>query len=337
MKRIFSLFAAMLFAAIVLVPPFARADGGKVVFSMNSVDNVATGESFTVTLSISGEYQAHGMNLSIEFDPNSMTLESCDQGAYLDALRGKGALVVLDSVKLAPEGKIKLGVIMPTDPATGSGDVLIMKFHVNDGVTVNQQVIMVIHEFINLPLGQMHGTDIPFSTQNSIITLNGGATPEAGYNEGDDGVGNNIPSSPSQPPEPTPGGSNTPSPFSTVSPAATPEPGTTPVSGTAGETAEPGTTPQAASESAQPYAAITASPDGTVTASPVDQPAPVDTTEQPGGEGIAEAETEKPAGESERKGGEAKKSSPLPYIIAGAAGVAAAASAILVISKKKRG
>ncbi|MBR5947422.1 MAG: hypothetical protein IKZ82_02085, partial [Clostridia bacterium] len=210
MKRIFSLFAAVLFAALILASPAALAGGGPVVFSMNSVENVSPGESFTITLSISGDYQAHGMNLSIEFDPNSMTLESCDQGDYLNAVRAKSALVVLDSETLAHEGKIKLAVAMPMDAATGSGDVLIMRFHVNPGVTVNQQVIMIIQEFIYMPVNQMTGTDIPFSTHNSIIALRGGSIPKAGYNEGDDGIGNNISSSLRQPPAPTPGGNTAP-------------------------------------------------------------------------------------------------------------------------------
>lgn len=353
MKRILSIAAAVLFAALTVLAPIARAGGGPVVFSMNSVDNVSPGESFTITLSISGEYQAHGMNLSIEYDPNAMTLESCDQGGYLNAIRADGAVALLDAETLAPAGKIKLGVIMPSDPATGSGDVLIMRFHVNQGVTVNQQVIMVIHEFIYMPISAKTGTDIPFSTHNSIITLRGGATPEAGYNEGDDGIGNNISSSPSQPPEPTPGGStNTTPPIATVPPTVTNEPGTTAAPNTGKQTAEPGTTPTAASESEQPYEAITASPDGTVTASPETSGEPIETiTASPDGTVTASPEanaetpdenaTDKPAGETaEERGGDTKKeskASPVPYIAAGAAAIAAVGAGIVLINKKKRG
>ena len=352
MKRIFSLAAAVILAALTVIAPVAHAGGGPVVFSMNSVENVAPGESFTVTLSISGDYQAHGMNLSIEFDPNSMTLESCDQGGYLDALRVSGGIPLLDAQTLAPSGKIKLGVMMPSSAATGSGEVLVMRFHVNEGVTVNQQVIMVIHEFIYMPIGQMTGTPIPFSTHNSIITLRGGTTPEAGYNEGDDGIGNNISSSPSQPPEPTPGGSTTtPKPVTTAAPGATNEPGTTtapgvtPVPGNASSrtTEPPAAATTAPGESAQPDETVTASPDGTVTASPEtsDEPAN-DTTEAPAGTETADANaTGKPADDTrEENGGDTKKdgkASPVPYVIAGAAAVGAILSAVAIINKKKRG
>ncbi len=343
MKRIFSLAAAVILAALTVLAPVAHASSGSVVFSMNNVENVSPGDSFTVTLSISGDYQAHGMHLSVEYDPNSMTLESCNQGGYLDALRALNGFPLLDAETLAPEGKIKLGVIMPSTAATGSGEVLVMRFHVNEGVTVNQQVIMVIHEFIYMPIGQKTGTDIPFSTHNSIITLRGGATPEAGYNEGDDGIGNNISSSPSQPPEPTPGGStNTSMPIATVAPRVTDDRGNTPAPGTARETAEPGTTPQAASESEQPYAAITASPDGTVTASPETSSEPADASEAPAGTETADpSATDKPVDENrEEKSGDEKKggkASPVPYIVVGAAAVGAVLSAVAVINKKKRG
>lgn len=329
MKRIISLAAALLFAAITVISPAVFAGGGPVVFSMNSVENVSPGESFTVTLSISGEYEAHGMNLSIEFDPNSMTLESCDQGDYLDEARANSGLVVLDETTLAHAGKIKLAVAMPLDPATGSGEVLIMKFHVNEGVTVNQQVIMVIHEFIYMPLSDKTGTDVPFSTRNSIITLNGGTTPDGGYNEGDDGIGNNIPSSPSQPPEPTPGSNiATPAPLNTPAPdGGTAQPGSK-------ATTSPNTTPAAASESAQPAEAITASPDGTVTASPETSDSPADTEN-------ADPTASNYQQSSESKTDESRASkataSPVPYIVAGVAAVGAVCSAIVLINKKKRG
>lgn len=328
MKRIFSLIAAALLAALTIVPTIANAEGGKVIFSMNSVDNVSPGESFTITLSISGEYEAHGMALSIEYDPNSMTLESCDQGAYLDGLRAKNGVPLLDSETLASEGKIKLGVMMPMDGATGSGDVLVMKFHVNEGVTVNQQVIMIIQEFIYMPLldanGQpnMQGTDIPFSTRNSIITLNGGATPDTGYNEGDDGIGNNLSSSPSQAPDPTPGGS-----ANTHAPHFTPAPGTTPAPNSARQTSEPDATHQVASESESPAPASpdesgepTGAPEGSESADPnaSGDPENMDKTE----------DTEKT---------EKKKGSALPYIIGAAAVGLAGGAAALVINRKKRG
>ena len=55
MKKIATIFTAILLAAAMLLPQAMLADQGA-VFTMNGTDNVPAGGTFDVTLSVSGEY-----------------------------------------------------------------------------------------------------------------------------------------------------------------------------------------------------------------------------------------------------------------------------------------
>ena len=70
MKKIATVFTAILLAAAMLLPQAMLADQGA-VFTMNGTDNVPAGGTFDVTLSVSGEYAIHAAHLSVEYDPNS--------------------------------------------------------------------------------------------------------------------------------------------------------------------------------------------------------------------------------------------------------------------------
>ena len=62
MKKIATVFTAILLAAAMLLPQAMLADQGA-VFTMNGTDNVPAGGTFDVTLSVSGEYAIHAAHL----------------------------------------------------------------------------------------------------------------------------------------------------------------------------------------------------------------------------------------------------------------------------------
>ena len=109
MKKIATIFTAILLAAAMLLPQAMLADQGA-VFTMNGTDNVPAGGTFDVTLSVSGEYAIHAAHLSVEYDPNSLELVGLEELDVMKSLRSGNNLVILDYETLAYQGKIKLGI-----------------------------------------------------------------------------------------------------------------------------------------------------------------------------------------------------------------------------------
>ena len=189
MKKIATVFTAILLAAAMLLPQAMLADQGA-VFTMNGTDNVPAGGTFDVTLSVSGEYAIHAAHLSVEYDPNSLEIVGLEELDVMKNLRSGNNLVILDYETLAYQGKIKLGIGMPTDAMNAKGDIFKMTFKVKDGVSVNQQIVMIVNEFVNAPVGG-ESTPQAFTTHNAIITISGAKDPEGGFNRGEEAVGDN--------------------------------------------------------------------------------------------------------------------------------------------------
>jgi len=201
MKKIATVFMAILLAAAMLLPQAMLADQGA-VFTMNGTDNVPAGGTFDVTLSVSGEYAIHAAHLSVEYDPNSLELVGLEELDVMKSLRSGNNLVILDYETLAYQGKIKLGIGMPTDAMNAKGDIFKMTFKVKDGVSVNQQIVMIVNEFVNAPVGG-ESTPQAFTTHNAIITISGAKDPEGGFNRGEEAVGDNKTSAPNYQPTET--------------------------------------------------------------------------------------------------------------------------------------
>lgn len=322
MKRLFTVLAALVIAAALVLSPAVLAEEGG-IFTLTDASNISPGQTFDITLSISGDYEVHGMNLSIEYDPTALVLEGCSRGEFLMGLIDDGQIVVLDAGTLANAGMVKLAVICPSDPVTGAGELFTMHFRLKDGVTVNQQVIMIVREFIQLPVGSTTSTPVPFTTDNAIITVTGGSTPDGGYNEGGSGIGDNMSDSPEyptrEPDDPdadvTPAVDTTPepsantavpeseAPFNTVEPAGTGEP-------------EPDDTDAIATDIPDDTADAQETDDGKPTAEP----------------GKAEAVTEEP----DEPGTRAKKNWVVPAVICSAVVVLGAAAAVLFARSRKK-
>ncbi|GEM_PF-280595 len=324
MKKLISILTALavlILSAAFVLPAAAAADTGTAHFTLSDADNVTPGESFTVTLHVSGDYQAHGMNLSVEYDPTCMVLERCEYGDYMTAITAAGNFVTVDASTLSNSGMVKIGIMCPIEPATGEGDMLILHFHVKDGVTVNQQVIMIVTELIYLPLGSMTSSDVAFTTENSVITLANGSEPDNGYNEGGSGVGSNTSESPSYPTrDPNdPDAQTTPEPIET-----SPLPSVNPSSNPA--TREPITTP-----------APVNTPEGTDPAGE-QQAGTAAPTQAPADEADSSADPSKASEGNEENAGnnDGTKKTVLICVVAALALAAAAAVTTVVVSKKKK-
>ena len=309
MKKLISFFTvlAVLIAACFTVFPAAAATGEGAFFTLSDVADAVPGEPFTVTLHVSGNYEAHGMNLSVMYDPNCMVLEHTEIGQYLTAAASSGNLVQIDDVTKVNSGLIKIGVICPINAVSGEGDMLTMRFHIKEGVTVNQQVLLSVDELIYLPIGSTTSTPVPFTTENCVITLREGSDPSGGYNEG----GSNE---------------NPTTTYAPVQPGTqpTPEPMTTPdISGITG-TAAPATAAPSAGPATQEPGGETVTPKPGETSKENATANPGENTET----GVTEVPGKTPADSSTKE--------IVIWCVAGALALAGIAAAVLVLTGKKK-
>lgn len=185
MKRFSTiLLTALLIFALI---PSAVLGEDEAVITLSSVDGAKPGDEITIDVTIAGSYEAHIVNFTFEYDPESLEIISAKQGSLLENAASSGILVILDEKTLASVGRIAFGIAGAANPLTGEGELLKLKFRIKDGVTVNQQVKLYVSEFSNMPVGETTSTPIKYTSVNSIITLTNGSVPDGGYDEGETG------------------------------------------------------------------------------------------------------------------------------------------------------
>lgn len=184
-KILYAIMAAML--CFVFVLPFASFAEDEAEIIINGAENVSPGDEVTVIAEIKGQYSVHCVNFAFEYDVNALELVSAEQGDFLKSIASAGNLVVLDSEAFVESGRIVLGIACPIDAMTGSGELVVMRFKVKQGVTVNPQVTLYVSEFASMPIGATEATPVKFSYKNAIITLVNGSEPSGGYDKGNDG------------------------------------------------------------------------------------------------------------------------------------------------------
>lgn len=191
MKRLTSIIITILL--LFALAPAAFAEGAAdsdAVITVSGADNIHPGDEFTLTASISGDYQVHIINMTFEYDVDALEIVEAEQCDFLKAAAAAtGSLVIFDYQTLAASGRISLGVIAPSSAFSGSGELISMTFRLKDGVAVNQQVTIYVAEFGYMPIGEMHASPVSYTTVNSIITIAGGHTPDDGYDLGGSGSG----------------------------------------------------------------------------------------------------------------------------------------------------
>ncbi|MBR3297820.1 MAG: hypothetical protein IKI64_01310 [Clostridia bacterium] len=122
------------------------------------------GQTFAVNVTIAGAYEAHGLNLQLNYDAANFEFVSAANGPVIvDAIALNGA-VVLDGETIP--GSVRLGVLMPNEPMTGEGIMFTATFRVKDTAPVGEYPFTpVANEFVNFPLGgestPIEHTDIP--------------------------------------------------------------------------------------------------------------------------------------------------------------------------------
>ena len=137
-----------------------------VEFVMGSKENVAPGSEITLPFTISGDYEAHLMNIALNYDTSVLTLTGFENGEVLNSV--EDAIIVVDSETVP--GSIRLGVVMPTDGMTAEGVIANLKFKVSDKFTEPTVIEVNVTEFGYMPVGAANAEPIPFTATNGIVT-----------------------------------------------------------------------------------------------------------------------------------------------------------------------
>ena len=130
-----------------------------VVFTVGTVTGAHAGDTVTVPVTVSGEYEAHTLNGTFVYDSANLTLDSISAGSLLPA----------DAI-LLPNGD-SFGIMVPATSITGSGTVLELTFTVAETCTADQPVSLNVTQFQYMPLGQSAGTEINFVTVDGAVCM----------------------------------------------------------------------------------------------------------------------------------------------------------------------
>lgn len=187
MKKLLSLVIAAVFVLAMCIPFVSLADNGA-SFVIDDVSGVNPGDEFTAVLKVSGDYELHTANFSVSYDPSALSIVSVEKGKFINDMVLNGSCVFYEDHEAVP-GNIKGGILMPINGLSGEGEILRMTFRINDGVTINQQLVIVISELGYMPVGQTVSTPVAYTTDNCIITISGANAPDGGYNPGETGTG----------------------------------------------------------------------------------------------------------------------------------------------------
>ncbi len=136
---------------------------------------VEPGDTFTVDVTVENPYEAHGLNLQLNYNPAYFEFVSAVNGAVLADAIANGGTVVLEGSQIP--GSVRLGVLMPTDPMDQEGVLYTATFRVKDGAPVGiYDFTPVAVDFVNFPLGGV-STPIEHVDIPGQVEIIGGVTP----------------------------------------------------------------------------------------------------------------------------------------------------------------
>ena len=323
MKKIF----AMLVTAAMLLALFAvssvSASSSVPRFYLEGPSTAKAGDTITVKLLVSGDYQAHTLNLRVYFDNTSYSLKGKTFGeAYQEATSNGGwGMCELNKQKNA----VSLGIMMISEPMSSEGELVSFDFDVLGTASENTEFLVTIEDFGFMPVGQSVASPIDYTTSGLTVKVTGGT-----------GSG----TTPNPIVTPKPGGNTGTNPGNSAAPTAT-------QNNTSRETPAPGTN-EPAGTTPKPAADNMNDPNVTETAeNPVETAEPG--TTDAAGETLAPGETEEPGSSAEPEGSETADASENPgedpadkggkvkpgAIVAICAAVIAAAAALVTVLTKR--
>ena len=113
---------------------------------------VNVGDTFVVDVTVENPYEAHGLNLYLDYESDWFEFVSAEYGPVLTDAQGKDATIILDGDQIP--GSVRLGVLMPVEPMNAEGVLYTATFRVKEGAPVGiYDFVPNAIEFVNFPLG----------------------------------------------------------------------------------------------------------------------------------------------------------------------------------------
>ena len=145
-------------------------------FTVTPKTVAADGSTITVQLAVTGNFDAHTLNLTLDYDTAALTFVSAAPGAALQAAP-MDAAVIIDGETIP--GSVCLGILCPTEGFTQNGVLLEITFKVADDFKANYPdgtpLTINVSEFDNMPVGAINGVVIPNGSNGGVVIPTTGA------------------------------------------------------------------------------------------------------------------------------------------------------------------
>lgn len=151
-------------------PPVEPAEGAVIAAAEMAV---APNGEVVVPVTISGDYQAHTLVGSIQYDSANLTLVSVVAGSMFDNYSGNEPLIEFDG---NAQGIVRFGVLMPDEPLTGDGELLVLTFKAGEAEGA-YPIDVEVSEFGYMPVGQQVATPVEYTVVDGSVTVAEGTTP----------------------------------------------------------------------------------------------------------------------------------------------------------------
>ncbi len=165
---------AMVLSLAAVVPAMAETRDGEMnaVFTAETV-TAAPGETVTVTASIDGVYEIHGMTMEFNYDPAVLHCDSYALGPVLANLPQSAMAMPDNSIA----GSFRMGLMCAVDGVTATGDLFTCTFTVaEDAQPGTYDIEFVITGLTYMPIGEP-ATDIPYELNNGAVVVEGEEPP----------------------------------------------------------------------------------------------------------------------------------------------------------------
>ncbi|MBQ4429301.1 MAG: hypothetical protein II871_05960 [Clostridia bacterium] len=159
-------------------PPVTPAPGSAIFYVMPEEQDAMPGDTITFDVMVEGEFEAHTLNLQLNYDQNIFTIQSIENGEVAEQMTSLGGVVLPDYTTIP--GSIRFGAMMPTDGFTANGVLFTVTAVISDDAAEGDyELTPVIAEFDNAPVGA-DPTPIAHQDVPGIVHIGAVVTPEPG-------------------------------------------------------------------------------------------------------------------------------------------------------------
>ncbi|MCR5808717.1 MAG: hypothetical protein K6G56_04055, partial [Clostridiales bacterium] len=170
-------FLALLVSALMVMGmiPFTAvaATTGEAHFTVDTVDNANPGDTVNVFVNLSGTYEAHIINLSVNYDPEQLECTGVKKGDLLKEEDYPEPGMYMADYTTQP-GRVAVSVMYASEALTNAeGQFVKLIFNVKEDCTVAHNVLeLVVEEVSYMPLGTSNTEPVPYTAENGAINVN---------------------------------------------------------------------------------------------------------------------------------------------------------------------